>query len=1190
MVKGEDMVEADTDSTTCTEREAEVESSEEDRAIRGGTAEHETRDVQEVEKAGEGDERALPSEDDTALLQSYGRRFAEMRQGDIRPLARQAFPWKLKEDAEEPAGKQVTHQSLRAELELDLGLKVGALDPDQCWVEESQCTAGLPQGAANPQPKKLSLTFGYAGNLDKSPPYARFDVRDHICLRVGGFRHGQVVRDESGAEFIVVGVKRTEGTPRLWFQPRSLRRPAAGAFPGASAADLRARLFPVQKISQANMRQRLSVRLREASLKEFNTAEGSDGEEVLLCQHCHLPVGDFAYAGGGKQGALVHGECMAQRMLRDFKEEEECNNQDEAALKKMRRTDYDIGWKVERIPCNAGLVERLGCSPAPQGMCCLVLDSASNAVHVAPTVEPAASINLEYLSLALQVRLREGREPMFSLDPVEPSRPGTMQFKRFEPQWLAGTSAGEVLFQADYHLKELSMGEYEQPVLGMKSCFDFSEEGHEKEWSAREWFVVNKAEVQQSEDDVLIPYVRMGVQAREQILGADGCLEDCELTRHDHPLVKYAEAFTRNFDLIAERKSVIFHLRELAKATILAKFLIEADVWMDEAWLSLAGEGALCCMEVPQLWNERCHSQIRMQDGAIVNEKRGFGSRVHSVYGGVDFGLGRFRLAAAQRPSGVLQMAMSTPPHVRAHTLGVPPGFEPTKVRGVPVLRPAIFHPRPALPAAPVEARPVVAPPVTRPGPPPRAAVPPRAAPPPVRAARPARPVRAARPARPAAGVEARGVDLNLDEFNLSAPVPLPAEAAGSWGANVRSQCARGSIGAAFWSSISDGSEAVFKHEDAGLLRDIFNPHLSDRRNEGSLFVPPDTSFSYLEKLRGLVRQEWVLRQHRKDHFFSTKFVMEDAGPLFPSSWRPAFEIARGRTPVRPAGESLQAGLLRARPDYAAEARVFEHMLKAASPVFDRSTEDGTRFRIYRFGSLEVRTTEEHGGGEAVGAVFSIRVSARGSPDGAEPERRVQGHERVVKVTEYAERAMDGHCRSYVVLETDQANVVATERLADGTVTWEENSQDLEDRNSLAKVIRSASRLTSRVAIQDMGEYRSKELRQADCGASPSKCKRYAQGAYSRAIDTPGRIVPGFRRQTKSDSWKLGKDLLGDSQETRASNCTDKRALRRDSMKKYAELQGSMGFSEQARYFKVKPVGARVRGVRSSQGAIAETM
>ena len=31
--------------------------------------------------------------------------------------------------------------------------------------------------------------------------------------------------------------------------------------------------------------------------------------------------------------------------------------------------------------------------------------------------------------------------------------------KRFTPSWLAGTSIGELMFQADYYLKELSMGE-----------------------------------------------------------------------------------------------------------------------------------------------------------------------------------------------------------------------------------------------------------------------------------------------------------------------------------------------------------------------------------------------------------------------------------------------------------------------------------------------------------------------------------------------------------------------------------------------------------------------------------------------------------------------------------------------------------------------------------------------------------
>merc|ERR1719352_1782686 len=128
-------------------------------------------------------------------------------------------------------------------------------------------------------------------------------------------------------------------------------------------------------------------------------------------------------------------------------------------------------------------------------MICVVLDEETRSIGVASTLEPACAVNLEYLSTALEVRRREGHEPYFSLDPVS-SDQNAMQEKKFVPEWLAGTSAGDVLFQADYHLKELSMGEYEQPVVGMKSCFDISElEKDQTEWSAREWFMVRKAEM-----------------------------------------------------------------------------------------------------------------------------------------------------------------------------------------------------------------------------------------------------------------------------------------------------------------------------------------------------------------------------------------------------------------------------------------------------------------------------------------------------------------------------------------------------------------------------------------------------------------------------------------------------------------------------------------------------------------------
>merc|ERR1719446_1839245 len=139
------------------------------------------------------------------------------------------------------------------------------------------------------------------------------------------------------------------------------------------------------------------------------------------------------------------------------------------------------------------------------------------------------------------------------------------------------------------------MGEYDQPVVGMKSCLDYHMlEETPTAWRAREWFMVRKAEVHISDMNVLRPYVKMGVEARQQTLNGNS-IEDKTISRPDHPMVMYAEAFTKNFDLIAERKSVIFHLRELAKASVIAKFLLDADVELDEGWFGLVSGTEITC-------------------------------------------------------------------------------------------------------------------------------------------------------------------------------------------------------------------------------------------------------------------------------------------------------------------------------------------------------------------------------------------------------------------------------------------------------------------------------------------------------------------------------------------------------------------------------------------------------------------
>jgi len=70
-----------------------------------------------------------------------------------------------------------------------------------------------------------------------------------------------------------------------------------------------------------------------------------------------------------------------------------------------------------------------------------------------------------------------------------------------------------------------------------------------------------------------------------------------------------------------------------------------------------------------------------------------------------------------------------------------------------------------------------------------------------------------------------------------------------------------------------------------------------------------------------------------------------------------------------------------------------------------------------------------------------------------------------------------------------------TEHLQDGTVTWEENSPNLEDRNSLSRVIRSAT-CQSGAAVQDLRTHRAAAFQ----GSDWQQGRNYATSVFSLAL------------------------------------------------------------------------------------------
>jgi len=916
-----------------------------------------------------------------------------------------------------------------------------------------------------------------------------------------------------------------------------------------------------------------------------------DGEQLQLCHHCSLPLGESFYKREDEN--CLHGECLAQVMVHDMRKDDETRLQAEREQKNKRHEEYSIGWNVELIPRNDSAAKKLAMRDVVQGMVCIVLDEETQGLGVASTLEPAAAVNLEYLSTALEVRRREGHEPVFSLDPVS-TEPNAMQAKRFVPEWLAGTSAGDVLFQSDYHLKELSMGEYDQPVVGMKSCFDYSEmEQMKSEWSAREWFMVRKAEVHISGNGVLRPFVKMGVEAREQV-SKGSSMQDKQITRPDHPMVMYAEAFTKNFDLIAERKSVVYHLRELAKASVLAKYLLDTHVQLEDSWFALAnGKEAPCSLEVPQLWNERISARVDVEGGVLTNEQN---SRMHGVYGGVQFGLDKFNLSTSVSRAPGASLSAGMPQHRLAFGLSRRAGLAPvsnimsmasgaqfappsaaigatsltgamrlaTSI-GVSPLRAGLAPPSAALSAtiAPRLATSVSASIGVTPrlassigasmGGGPRLAtsigasigLAPRlatsigasigAAP---RLSTSISASMGAVPHRLAAQIGAaprlatsmiagppgrlQGVDLRLDNFDLSEAKRISPEAQeGSWSGELKSLDDCVAVGEIFWSSLESDSK-IFKDEDRTLLREIFSSKLTDRRSEGDLFSPPDASHTYVTKLRALVKEEESVRQRRRTNFSSKTFNMEEPGFLFPSSWKSSFETSSSE-------EQRLRSTLVARPEYKDQAaEILQDALQDSSPMFEKSTEEGLCFRIYTLGSLEVRSIQEVESEELVVAVFSIK---KPEPAGAvQGNKKVPDQEKVVKATQYVERTLGSVSLAapgaqhhyYVVLETENGNKIRFERLSTGKLAWESGAEDLEDRNSLAKVMHSG-KCKPGLLVGDMKSFQNtlakgnamvQDLRAPT--AALASCKRHAKSMFAHATGAAPPALPVAPRPVDS--------------------------------------------------------------------------
>lgn len=373
--------------------------------------------------------------------------------------------------------------------------------------------------------------------------------------------------------------------------------------------------------------------------------------KCFSCSHCKKVIEGRYFS---EDRSYVCETCHVNILQMKEDRKERSSRQEEYAIKRKNTDKFTLYWRPELKPENQKFLASLGVQASDllrSPYVSLCFNPRTCAVTCAQTQRAETSTNLSYLACALKVLTTNGRAPQFSLDPENAhDMQSDNQIKAFYPQWLAGTVFGEILFQADYALKELCFGDKALP--GLPSLFDEAPTATEAQ-AARQWFVVRKAWVDQSSDGALVPQVKMGVEARRLVMGPKG-YQDADVTDPNDPAVRHAQAFSERIPEACKLMPVINELIEIAKASVLARYLLEKGAKLNHAALESYSipdcpEGPLYTLVIPTLSKRRTSSQVITEgDGVLVRSLR------QTMHGGVDLALKEKKVADRPLPAAVL--------------------------------------------------------------------------------------------------------------------------------------------------------------------------------------------------------------------------------------------------------------------------------------------------------------------------------------------------------------------------------------------------------------------------------------------------------------------------------------------------------------------------------------------------------
>lgn len=335
----------------------------------------------------------------------------------------------------------------------------------------------------------------------------------------------------------------------------------------------------------------------------------------------------------------------------------------ERQLWRRNSEQFNLAWRPELVPCSREALKNIGMpiSQVPRskfvGLCFNKKSGLVGCAALGPKCNPVVAINMSYLACALQIFDRYGHEPCFSLDPSDPHNLAGMTLKkRFHPDWLGGTVIGEVLFQADYALKEICFGEHAEALPWLQNTFEEIEESFEKgsdDRAARQWFTLRRVGVTIAADGVVVPRVQIGVETRRLVKGRNG-YEDAPFTDPRDPMVRQSAAVSARFNEVAAHLPVVGELLAVSRAMVAARFLLEHGCRCNKSVLEQyvapqTPEGSNYALEIPTLSKTRENSKVVSdKDGLVLKRLR------RAMHGGVDLTIPKEKMIVKGDPTRLL--------------------------------------------------------------------------------------------------------------------------------------------------------------------------------------------------------------------------------------------------------------------------------------------------------------------------------------------------------------------------------------------------------------------------------------------------------------------------------------------------------------------------------------------------------